>query len=265
MTAPADARLPEEDVGSAACRESTDGRATKVLSGASPDVWFDHESGEASAIKILIVDDHALIREALRGVLEELDAGATIVEAEDAGQAARRIDEHPDLALIVLDLALPDRDGFELLPEWRARFPAVSIVVLSASEERADIVSSLELGVSGFIPKSVSRSVMLGAFELIFAGGVYIPPEALQQAFAGAVPDVPTRSIAGPDLTERQRDVLSLMMRGMSNKAICRELDIAEATVKNHVTAILRALGAGNRTEAVIAAGALAAQARRRR
>ena len=209
-------------------------------------------------MKILVVDDHVLIREALRGVLKELKGEATIIEASDSRLATQRIGENPDLELVLLDLNLPDRSGFDVLAELRERYPSMSVVVLSASDDRDNVTRALDLGALGFIPKSASREVMLSAFNLIFAGGIYVPPEIL----ARPQPPRPTPAAsvvtaASLGLTERQMDVLALMMQGKSNKAICRVLDLAEPTVKNHVTAILKALKATNRTEAVIAAGAL--------
>jgi len=212
-------------------------------------------------MKVLVVDDHVLIREALRGVLRELKDEAVIVEAPDSRQAMQRIAESPDLELVLLDLTLPDRSGFDLLAELRERYPGISVVVLSASRDRDDIARALDLGALGFIPKSAEREVMLGALKLIFSGGIYVPPEILarpQQAPAmPAQSSTQLPSAAELGLTARQMEVLALMMQGKSNKAICRALDLAEPTVKNHVTAILKALKATNRTEAVIAAGAL--------
>jgi DNA-binding NarL/FixJ family response regulator len=218
-------------------------------------------------MKFLLVDDHALIREALRGVLKELDEGATIFEASRWGDAARLLDEHSDLALVLLDLGLPDRDGFAALEEARAHHPKTPIVILSASCDRNYVVKALDLGAVGFIPKSGEREVMLSALRLIFSGGVYIPPEILSRSETPLGPAPSTgsgRRLEGPPtvpadvgLTARQVDVLALMMRGKSNKAICRILNLAEPTVKNHVTAILKALKASNRTEAVIMVGAL--------
>lgn len=214
-------------------------------------------------MKILVVDDHALIREALRAVLKELQGDAVIIEAPDAGQALQRIADNPDLELILLDPNLPDRSGFDLLSELRESHPAISVVMISAASDRDDIARALDLGALGFIPKAAPRDVMLSAFRLIFAGGVYVPPEILARAPsqpapapAVAAPTAPPPSAAELGLTGRQMEVLALMMQGKSNKAICRALDLAEPTVKNHVTAILRALKANNRTEAVIAAGA---------
>ena len=220
-------------------------------------------------MKILVVDDHVLIREALRGVLKELDPGAAILEASDSLQAAQRVAKNPDVGLVLLDLNLPDRSGFELLAELRQHHPATSVVMLSASKDRDEIARALDLGALGFVPKSATREVMLSAFKLIFAGGIYVPAELLGRpaAQASSGPIGPANSGRAPSagefgLTERQMDVLALMMQGKSNKAICRQLDVAEPTVKNHVTAILKALNVSNRTEAVIAAAALGVSAK---
>jgi len=216
-------------------------------------------------MKILVVDDHVLIREALRGVLRELKGEATvIIEAPDSRQAMRQIEQNSDVELILLDLALPDRDGFEMLGELAVCYPTMPVVVLSAYHDRASVTKALDLGALGFIPKSTQREVMLSAFNLIFAGGIYIPPEILGRHEPGArpgqaAPAPPNGRVMGSalGLTERQIEVLALMMQGKSNKKICRALDLAEPTVKIHVSAILKALKVANRTEAVIAAGAL--------
>jgi len=209
-------------------------------------------------MRILVVDDHALIREALRNVLRELDESVAIREAASAKDAMLLLEQDSDVDLIVLDLGLPDRDGFEVLGELRERFPATSIVVLSAFNDYANVTRALDLGAFGFIPKSGSREVMLGALRLVFAGGIYIPPDILNRAKAG--PPIPSATAGQPassphdlGLTDRQVEVLAQMMQGKSNKAICRTLDLAEPTVKKHVTAVLQALNVTNRTEAVIA------------
>jgi DNA-binding NarL/FixJ family response regulator len=217
-------------------------------------------------MKILVVDDHVLIREALRGVLKELKQDAVVLEAADCRQAMASVQSQTDLGLILLDLNLPDRDGFSVLGELRERYPAISVVVLSAQQDRGSVIRALDLGALGFIPKSGQRDVMLSALRLIFSGGIYIPPEILtrdEPLRAQPSPAQPklTRSAAimtpvkpaDLGLTGRQLDVLALMMQGKSNKAICRVLELAEPTVKNHVTAILKALKVTNRTEAVVA------------
>jgi DNA-binding NarL/FixJ family response regulator len=204
-------------------------------------------------MKILVVDDHTLIREALRGVLQELKPEADVMDASSCREALELAQANAgELDLILLDLSLPDGDGFDTLGELRDLYPAVAIVVLSASRDRDSVTRALDLGALGFIPKSASRAVMVSALQLVFAGGIYVPPEILQKAPMSSPVSAPM-SPSELGLTERQIDVLALMMQGKSNKAVCRELDLAEATVKNHVTAILRALKVTNRTEAVIA------------
>ena len=121
-------------------------------------------------MKVLVVDDHALIRDALRGVLKELKDDASVVEAADSRQALRLTDENPDLGLVLLDLNLPDRSGFDVLAELRERHPAISVVVLSALNDRDSVARALDLGATGFIPKSASREVMLSALRLVFSG-----------------------------------------------------------------------------------------------
>jgi DNA-binding NarL/FixJ family response regulator len=210
-------------------------------------------------MKVLLVDDHALIRDALRGVVKELAQDATVLEASDSRQAIRMIEAHPDLHLILLDLNLPDRDGFAVLADLRKQHATVSVVVLSAFHDRANVLKALDLGALGFIPKSSPREVMVNALRLVFSGGIYIPPEALVRAEPKEAKLAPGRPPSPADLglTERQVDVLALMMKGKSNKAISRLLDVAEPTVKHHVTAVLKALNVTNRTEAVIAVGSL--------
>jgi DNA-binding NarL/FixJ family response regulator len=211
------------------------------------------------------VDDHILIREALRGVLRELKGDSVVViEAPDARGAMRQLEENPDVDLVLLDLGLPDRDGFEILAELAERHPTVSVAVHSANQDRDRVARALDLGAIGFIPKSTKREVLLGAFNLIFSGGMYIPPEILGRRKPNPVapqagPAPPSRCLSAADigLTERQMEVLALMMQGKSNKAICRVLNLAEPTVKIHVSAILKALKAANRTEAVMAAAGL--------
>ena len=130
-------------------------------------------------MKFLVIDDHALIRDAMRGVLKELQDGAIVLEAASSRQAMDLIQQHPDLALILLDLKLPDRDGIDALVEVRELYPAISVVMLSAFNDRENVVRALDNGALGFIPKTDSREVLLGALRLILAGGTYIPPEIL--------------------------------------------------------------------------------------
>lgn len=214
-------------------------------------------------MKILLVDDHVLIRDAMRGVLRELDGAAESLEAESGRQAKDLLVQHPDVSLILLDLRLPDRDGLEMLAELRTNYPGIAIVMLSAFNDRDNVVKSLDAGAQGFIAKTATRDILLGALRLVLAGGIYIPPEILGASDAPVAQPPKSagaekrRQPADFGITGRQMDVLALMMQGKSNKLICRQLDLAEPTVKNHVSAILKALNVSNRTEAVLAVAAL--------
>jgi DNA-binding NarL/FixJ family response regulator len=216
-------------------------------------------------MKTLLVGRHFLIREALRGILRELKRDAVVLEAVDGPEAMRLHSEHADIGLVILDLDVLDRNGLPALAELRRHHPDVPVVVVSSTQDHDIIVKALDLGAQGFILKSAERQIMVRALELVFAGGVYIPPEVFPPpnssgANGGSPRDgagTAPRKATGLNLTDRQWDVLAAMMQGKPNKAICRELNLAEPTVKNHVTAILRELGVSNRVEAVLAVGAL--------
>jgi DNA-binding NarL/FixJ family response regulator len=214
-------------------------------------------------VKILVVDDHPLILEALHHVLKQLDADVQVLDAQSAEQAHGIAAQHSDADLMLLDLGLPGIDGLEFLSRLRSQFPAIPVVVLSASDARENVMRAIDLGAMGFIPKSSSNQVMLGALRLVLSGGVYLPPAALT-----GNDEPPPRQVAGTGregrvtprdlgLTDRQAQVLALILQGKPNKLICRELDLAEGTVKIHVAAILRALNVSTRTQAVIEASRL--------
>lgn len=211
-------------------------------------------------MKIIVVDDHPLIVEALHHVLKLLAADVEVLDARTAAEGRARLEAHPDADLLLLDLGLPGADGFSLLAEIREAFPAVPVVVLSGTDSRDDVVRAIEAGAMGFIPKSSSNEVMVNALRIVLTGTPYVPPEVLRghgspAAEAGAGHRATGWRELG--LTERQTQVLALMLQGKPNKLICRELNLAEGTVKIHVAAILRALGVANRTQAVIEASRL--------
>src|SRR5690349_1494156 len=184
-------------------------------------------------MKILVVDDHVLIRQAMHGVLKKLKRDATVLDASTSAEAIKILSHNPDLDLVLLDLTLPDRDGFSVLAELRQRLPQIAIVVLSAVQDRDNVVKALDLGALGFIPKSAQSDVILNALRLVLGGGIYVPPEilareeiplAMPPAGRGASQVTP----ADLGLTGRQLDVLALIMQGKNNKTICRILDLAE-------------------------------------
>jgi DNA-binding NarL/FixJ family response regulator len=212
-------------------------------------------------MKILVVDDDVLIRQAMHGMLKKLRRDIVVLEASNSESAMQVIVEHPDISLILLDLSLPDRDGFSVLEELRERYPAIAVVVVSAVHDPGNVRKALDLGALGYIPKSAQGDVILGALRLVISGGIYIPPEILIRHSPTPVEKNYPGDIGSSSdylgLTDRQLEVLGLMMQGKSNKTICRILELAEPTVKNHVTAILKTLNVSNRTEAVVAANNL--------
>jgi DNA-binding NarL/FixJ family response regulator len=163
--------------------------------------------------------------------------------------------EHPDLDLLLLDLNLPGLSGVPALREWRRRFPAVPVVVISASEEQAAVLAAMAAGAAGFIPKSSPSDVMLSALNLVLSGGRYVPVQAIEGVERPR--KAASVSINRLGLTQRQIDVLRLLAQGKPNKLICRELGLAERTVKAHVTAVFRALKVTSRTQAALAAARL--------
>lgn len=199
-------------------------------------------------MKILIADDHPLLRDALSQLLRTLVSQVILLEAADGDAVHRLVQEHPDLDLLLLDIGLPGVRGLDLFHELRQDQPTLPLVAFSGIEDPDTVRAVLAGGAMGFIPKSSPPPVMLNALRLVLAGGCYLPPAAL----AAAVPAEVTAAALG--LTERQQQVLHCLARGLANKEICRVLGLAEATVKIHVSAILKALRVTSRTQAVIRA-----------
>lgn len=207
-------------------------------------------------MKFLVVEDHALTREGVRLALAALGDDVTVLDASNVEAALASIDRHPDIDLVLLDLGLPGADGLSLLTALRRDQNTVPVVVISGADDRNHVIKALDLGASGFIPKSSSVEVMLQAVRLVLAGETYIPQQALALPL-GREGNARADRQGARDLTERQRRILTLMAQGKPNKIIAAELNISEATVKSHVTEILRVLKVTNRTQAVIVAGEL--------
>jgi len=206
-------------------------------------------------MRVLIADDHPLVRDALARTVRELDAAAQVDQAGDFETLLRlALDEGgapADLAL--LDLNMPGMDGTVGLRRLRERLPTLPVVVASGQDDAVTIRAVLATGAAGFIPKSERPEVLLSALRLVLAGGVYVPSRSLDAPPVTA----PSPAAAIALLTPRQHDVLQALCRGQPNKLIARELGLTEGTVKIHIAAILRALQARNRTEAVLRAQAL--------
>jgi DNA-binding NarL/FixJ family response regulator len=201
-------------------------------------------------LKILIIDDHALFREGLSHVLHDLAEDMTVLEAANVERAIQYVAANPDLDLVLLDLNMPGQDGFTALEVFTGQYPALPVVILSASTQRSDIQRCLDLGALGYIPKDTTSTVMLNALQLVLSGGIYTPPNIMQGDETLTTTPAPTHH----DLTPRQLQVLSLLVQGCSNKEIARNMVVAEATVKMHITSIFKSLGVSNRTQAAMAA-----------
>lgn len=223
-------------------------------------------------MKVLLVDDHPLILAALEGVIRGLGEDTTVVGVATAEAARQALREDDSFDLVLLDLALGEVDGFEVLTELRATWPAVPVVVVSASERTSDVIRAIDLGAMGFVPKRSSNDALVEALHLVMSGGLYVPPAMLgidraPRLEADTVPAVmrPMAEHTQPaphqrpvsldsiGLTPRQTEVLALLLQGLPNKLIARQLDVSVETVKDHVAAVLRALNVSTRTQAVLA------------
>jgi len=228
-------------------------------------------------MKVLLVDDHPLILAALQSVITGVGEDVTVVGAGSAEEARAVLLQDADFDLVLLDLALGDADGFDLLIEMRAGYPALPVVVLSASDRASDVIRAIDLGAMGFVPKRSSNAMLFEALRMVMSGGLYVPPAMLGLAShprpegdtvpavmrPGGEPGLAAHVHANPHpgpatldkvgLTPRQADVLALLLKGMPNKLIARELNVSVETVKDHVAAVLRALGVSSRTQAVLA------------
>lgn len=230
-------------------------------------------------MKVLLVDDHPLVLAALQSVIERVGVQTTVVGAGSAAAAREAMRAHADFDLVLLDLALGDADGFDVLVDFRAAYPAVPVVVVSASDRASDVIRAIDNGAMGFVPKRSSHQELHQALSMVMTGSMYVPPAMLGLAFGsdssaadaglpdeadaaepsplgpGARPEPhqQRRTLAEFGLTPRQMDVLTLLLQGLPNKLIARQLSLSVETVKDHVAAVLRVLGVNSRTQAVLA------------
>lgn len=204
-------------------------------------------------MKILVVDDHALVREGLRQVLKGLDEQVEVLEAPHCAKAFELAALHADLDLVLLDYHLPDMNGLEALEVFGRDHPELPIIMLSGSVNPRIMRQVLTKGAAGFLTKSGLSQELLSALRLVLAGDVYVPPDLLIDPGMADHESVVAADVP-PPLTPRQEEVLALLLDGRSNKEISQNLDLADETTKNHVTAILRAFGVKTRIQAVLAA-----------
>jgi DNA-binding NarL/FixJ family response regulator len=206
-------------------------------------------------MKLLLADDHALFREGVRLVLESLsDQAIDIIEACDFIQTLAKVRSDPDIDVALVDLSMPGMDGFAALEAIRRAAPEIYLVVVSASEDPSDVRRALDSGAHGFIGKSSGSAAMMRGIHSVLAGDTFVSPHIVVPDAAPLRPGEVDGDSLRATLTPRQRDVLAMLRQGKSNKEIARDLDLAEITVKLHVTAILRTLGCENRTQAAILA-----------
>ena len=198
-------------------------------------------------MKIIAVDDHPLLQQALARALPELDRSLEIVAAEDRDATLTALARHPDCRLVLLDLALPGAHGLDLLAQIIRDFPHIPVVVLSATHDRATVGAAMAAGARGYVAKTASPRELLVALRTVVDGGrsvtrSYARPQA-------SVDGVPAHALG---LTQRQAEVLHLLVQGKPNKLICRDLRLSEGTVKVHVSAILKALNVHSRAQAIV-------------
>ncbi len=208
---------------------------------------------------IIIVDDHPLFRDAMKASLSSLSAELKMTEAASLDEVTRQLAQKPNCDLVLLDLKMPGVQGLAGLAYLRAQYPGVPVAIVSGQEEAATIRRALALGASGFIPKSTSADIMCGAVKAILAGEVWAPNVALEATPQDRELDDLSKRLA--TLTPQQVRVLMMLRTGLLNKQIAFELDVSEATVKAHVSAILLKLNVDSRTQAVIAANKLDSEA----
>ncbi|MGA0533840.1 response regulator [Hansschlegelia sp. KR7-227] len=208
-------------------------------------------------MKILIADDHWVVRESLKQVMRRLEQTLETYEAETFGEAASILAQHDDVDLMLVDLVMPGFDAFNGLRKLRAEFPDVPVVVVSVHEDVDHVLRSLEQGVIGYIPKSSGGEEIERALERVLAGEVSFPRRIIERSTAAPPPpraEAPPTAPAERDLdvlTGRERDVLSLLGRGYSVKRIAQELELSTQTIRVHLGNVMRKLNIRDRSEAV--------------
>jgi DNA-binding NarL/FixJ family response regulator len=204
------------------------------------------DSPATRIMKMLVVDDHAILRQGLAALLIDSGAASEVLHAANLAEGLTLAGARRDLDVVLLDLTLPDARGVSAIAAFSDLDPTLPILIVSASEEPADVRRTLDAGALGYVPKSASPETLLAAVRLVLEGGICVPPLMLH-----ASPAPP----AAPDgLTPRQGEVLQALANGLSNKAIGRMFGLSEKTVKAHVGAIFRVLGVSSRTQAIRAA-----------
>ena len=212
-------------------------------------------------MQLLIVEDHSLVREGLRMLLDDSKRFERCWECDSLAAGIDRAHAlGAELGLVMLDLGLPDASGIEALERMRAAVPAVPVIVVSGGDDPSIIDAAFSHGARGYVPKNSSGPALRAAVETVLSGEMYVPPHVLPSRKPSMPPASHDQPIAPPSavsqLTPRQGDVLRLLARGLANKEIATELGMSTSTVRVHVTAVLKALGVENRTQAALSEAA---------
>jgi DNA-binding NarL/FixJ family response regulator len=210
----------------------------------------------AASTRLVIADDHPLFRGALRQAVAGVLASARIDEAGSFEDLTALLEQDSQVDLILLDLTMPGISGFSGLIYLRAQYPAVPVVIVSASDDIGTIRRSLDFGASGFIPKRYGVETLRDAILKVMDGEIWMPPDT--DLTAASDPEMTRLRDRLITLTPQQVRVLMMLSEGLLNKQIAYELGVSEATIKAHVSAILQKLGVESRTQAVIAAAKIA-------
>ena len=206
-------------------------------------------------MEVLIADDHELVRKGLRLLVQRVESNSIIFEAGNFTELKKEINKQHNWALLIIDISMPGSNQLQGIEIALSNSSQAPVMVISGSEEPDVIREALKLGVKGFLTKSSSADIMEQAIKLVMAGGKYIPDSALDFTHENHVCNKNQNhnflNISG--LTKRQSDVALLLTKGKANKEIGRDLDISEATVRTHMTAIFKIFEVNNRTQAVLA------------
>lgn len=224
---------------------------------------YCHVNEKFEAMRILVADDHTLFRRGLELLLQRIFPAVILFGVADAHKAMQAIAEQEAFDLILLDLAMPGMNGIAGVRRFVESQPTTPVIMLSAHAETDEILQCINLGVRGYVPKSSSEEVLEHALSLVLAGEVFIPSVVVARLQAGAGRSLPAELANLADdnplrqLSTRQRDTITLMIEGHSNKEIARKLGLLESTVKAHIKVILKKLSAQNRTQAALIASDL--------
>lgn len=195
-------------------------------------------------MEILLLDDHSLFRDGLEYLLKALDPSLKVIQAATILEAQNELSQNNNVALLLIDLDMPEKNGFEAMASFHDKFPLIPCVILSASNKRSDVEKALAQGAMGYISKSSKGEALYNAIKLILSGEIYIPYEIMHK-------ERRSNSLDRLQLSQRQKQVIQLVAEGHANKMIAYKLDIAEPTVKMHLAAIFGKLDVHNRTAAL--------------